>query len=216
MARALDIRSDLPPPRPAAELVRQHILDEAAHLFLTEGYNGTTLRRIAAAVGMKAGSIYHHVASKDDMLEEILVRGIEVMVHSFHHAAETTNGAGARTRLAAHIRAHLGSLFEHGPYTATHVTAFPYAPAGVRERIVPIRDGYEALWTELLAGLAAAGEIECGPSVQMTRLILMGSMNSSIEWFDPRGDRSVDQLADAITWQFCSAVGAAPDEGDTP
>jgi TetR/AcrR family transcriptional regulator, cholesterol catabolism regulator len=209
MARSIDIRSDLAAPMPAAATVRQHILDEAAHLFLTSGYAETTLRQIAASVGMKAGSIYHHFASKDEILETILVSGIDVMVQSFHQAREDTGSADAHTRLAAHIRAHLGSLFEHGPYTATHVTTFPYAPAAVRERIVPIRDGYEALWTDMLRAMAAVRAIDIGASVAMTRLILFGAMNSSIEWFDPNGDRSIDWLSEAITHQFWSGVSGS-------
>mgnify|MGYP002640764290 CR=1 FL=1 len=189
-----------------AVTVRQHILDEAAHLFLTAGYSETTLRQIAAAVGMKAGSIYHHFSSKDEMLEAILVRGIDVMVQSFHEARATTADADAHSRVAAHIRAHLGSLFEHGPYTAAHVTTFPYAPLEVRERIVAVRDGYEALWTDMLRAMAAVRAIDIGASVAMTRLILFGAMNSTIEWFDPNGDRSIDWLAEAITHQFWSGV----------
>ncbi len=186
--------------------MRQRILDEAAHLFLTNGYAETTLRKIAPAVGMKAGSIYHHYASKDEILEAILVRGIEVMVASFHEAKDATEGAPTDARIAAHIRAHLGSLFEHGPYTAAHVTTWHTAPVEIRQRIVPVRDGYEALWTDMLHEMADAGEVAARDSVAMTRLILFGSMNSSIEWFDPAGDRSVDWLAEAITHQFWAGV----------
>ena len=207
MARELDIRSDLPPPPPPGELARQRILDEAAHLFLTSGDAETTLRKIAPAVGMKAGSIYHHFSSKDEILEAILVRGIEVMVASFHEAKDATAGSAAFDRIAAHIRAHLGSLFEHGPYTAAHVTTWHTAPSEIRERIVPVRDGYEALWTDMLSEMTDAGDIITGESVGMTRLILFGSMNSSIEWFDPAGESSVDWLAEAITRQFWTGVG---------
>lgn len=206
MARPLDIRSELPPPAPLGSAAQLRLLDEAAHLFLTTGYAETTMRQIAAAAGMKAGSIYHHFASKDEMLEAILVRGIDVMVQSFHEARAATASADAQTRLAAHVRAHLGSLFEHGPYTATHVTAFPYAPPDIRERIVPIRDGYEALWTDMLRAMAAVGAIDMGPSVSMARLILMGSLNHTVEWFDPAGNQTVDQLADAIAQQFWAGV----------
>lgn len=206
MPRPLDIRSDLPSPAPLGTAAQLRILDEAAHLFLTTGYAETTMRKIAAAAGMKAGSIYHHFASKEEMLEAILVRGIDVMVQSFHQAREATADADAHTRLSAHIRAHLGSLFEHGPYTATHVTTFPYAPAEIRNRIVPVRDGYEALWTDMLRAMAAVRAIDVGVGVGMTRLILFGAMNSTIEWFNPEGDRSIDALAEAIAHQFWTGV----------
>ncbi|MGA0837535.1 MAG: TetR family transcriptional regulator, partial [Ilumatobacteraceae bacterium] len=45
---------------------RDRILDEAAALFLRHGYEGASLRQLADTVGMKAGSLYYHFASKDD------------------------------------------------------------------------------------------------------------------------------------------------------
>ena len=44
---------------------RARIMDEAATLFLRHGYEGTSLRQLADVVGMKAGSLYYHFASKD-------------------------------------------------------------------------------------------------------------------------------------------------------
>ena len=55
---------------------RDRILDEAASLFLKQGYEAASVRRIAEAVGMQAASIYHHFNSKEDLLEVILHRGL--------------------------------------------------------------------------------------------------------------------------------------------
>ena len=56
---------------------RTRILDEAARLFLARGYAETTLRDIADAAGVKAGSIYYHFDSKEELLGEVLDTGIE-------------------------------------------------------------------------------------------------------------------------------------------
>ena len=44
---------------------RQHVLDCAARLFRMQGYAATSLRDIAAASGMKPGSLYYHFPSKE-------------------------------------------------------------------------------------------------------------------------------------------------------
>ena len=41
--------------------------------------------------------------------------------------------------------------FEHGSFTAAHVTAFFTAPEELRSAIVPLRDDYEHRWNALLA-----------------------------------------------------------------
>jgi len=179
----------------------RRILDVAAALFLERGYTATSLRDIAAAVGVKSGSLYYHFSSKQALLRAILERGIDVMVEAFDAAAAATRGQSGRVRLAAHVRAHLAALYENGPYTAAHVTTFRTAPPGVSERIVPRRDAYEAMWTRLLEQLVEEGEISSDTSVGLCRLMLFGAMNSSVEWFDPQRG-SLDAFAEAITRQF--------------
>ena len=48
------------------------ILTIAASLFVLKGFEGTTMRDIAAAVGILPGSLYHHFASKEQLLHEIM------------------------------------------------------------------------------------------------------------------------------------------------
>jgi len=192
---------------------RQRILDVAAGLFLERGYLGTSLREIASEVGMKPGSLYYHFASKEALLEAILRRGIVVMVEAFQQASEETRGADGFTRFGAHVRAHLAALFENGPYTAAHVTTFRTAPPAVCEAIVPERDAYEAMWSELLRELKANDELGPETPIGLSRLALFGAMNSAIDWFDPeRG--SLDSFAEAITGQFWSGLSRPSNEDE--
>lgn len=186
---------------------RTRILDVAAALFLEQGYESTSLRQIADAAGMKAGSLYYHFDSKDDLLTAILERGIEVMHDAFDAAEEECRGAAPFDRLLAHVRAHLSALFEHGPYTAAHVVTFRTAPAAVRDAVVPARDAYEARWTVLLAQLQRDGAMQADVGVNIARLALMGAMNSSVEWFDTdRG--TIDAFAGTVARQFWKGVSA--------
>ena len=183
-------------------------MDEAAHLFLRHGYDGTSLRDIAAAVGMKAGSLYYHFASKDGLLEAILRQGMAVMVEAFEAAENATLGDSGRIRVEVHIRAHLAALYENGPYTAAHVTTFRTAPDGVRAVIVPERDAYEARWTALIRDLIESGELAADTAVGLARLIMFGAMNTSIEWFD-QGRGTLDGLANVIARQFWSGFSTS-------
>lgn len=192
---------------PSVDSGRDRIVDEAATLFIRHGYEGTSLRQLADVVGMKAGSLYYHFASKDDLLTEILRRGIDVMQIAFDEADTSTREAPAARRVEVHVRAHLAALYENGPYTAAHVTTFRTAPDAVRREVVPLRDAYEARWTELLRDLQERGAIDRDVDVTISRLALFGAMNSSVEWFDPsRG--SLDGFATAITHQFWNGVAA--------
>lgn len=61
--------------RPGAT-AREEILDAAAELFTTQGYATTSTRAIADAVGIRQSSLYHHFATKDDILEDLLSRTV--------------------------------------------------------------------------------------------------------------------------------------------
>jgi AcrR family transcriptional regulator len=191
---------------PAETSGRERIMDVAAASFLTHGYESTSLRRIADSVGMKAGSIYYHFASKDELLAEILRRGIDVMNEAFDQASSAPS-ADASALVAGHVRAHLGALYENGPYTAVHVTSFRTASKAVRSEIVVLRDAYEARWTSLLSSLQADGSLNPATDINLARLALFAVMNSSVEWFDQtRGN--LDAFAAVITTQFWNGVAA--------
>lgn len=205
-----------PQPTPDGPEGRQRILDVAAALFLARGYEGASLREIARDVGMKPGSLYYHFESKDALLEAILRRGITVMRVAFREAAETHAVSSARVRFAAHVRAHLAALFDYGPYTAAHVTTFRTAPSEVCARIVPERDLYEAMWSDLLSDFQAQGVLAPDAPLGFTRLALFGAMNSAVDWFD-RDRGHLDAFAQAIAHQFWfgMAVALEPrDQGD--
>src|SRR6202171_4473024 len=47
---------------------RRQILAAASELFARNGFEGTSIRDIAAASGVLSGSLYYHFASKEDLL----------------------------------------------------------------------------------------------------------------------------------------------------
>jgi AcrR family transcriptional regulator len=183
---------------------RRRVLDAAAERFVSQGYAATTLRQIAAAAGLKAGSIYHHFDSKESLFIAVLDDGIDVMTDAFDKVeAGADPAASSRQRVLDHVRAHLGAVFDHGSYTAAHITAFQTAPPTVREQVIPSRDRYEKMWSALLREIFADRPAS---DLRLNRLFLFGAMNTTIEWYDPTGPTSLDQLASAITDQFLTGV----------
>jgi AcrR family transcriptional regulator len=69
-----------PEPHPEAEHsnTRQRILDAALDLFTEQGYDGTSLREIAAQLGVTKAALYYHFESKEDILRALHMRLHEV------------------------------------------------------------------------------------------------------------------------------------------
>jgi AcrR family transcriptional regulator len=63
--------------RRPGKTARDEILDAAAELFTDLGYANTSTRRIADAVGVRQASLYHHFATKDDILDALLAGTVD-------------------------------------------------------------------------------------------------------------------------------------------
>ncbi|WP_076482823.1 TetR/AcrR family transcriptional regulator [Williamsia sterculiae] len=80
---------------------REEILDAAGELFTTHGYAGTSTRKIAEAVGMRQASLYHHFATKEDILVALLR---DTVVPSLEVARTATTDVPPAERLLSLVR----------------------------------------------------------------------------------------------------------------
>jgi len=174
---------------------RKRILDAAAKLFRESGYAAVSLRSIADAADMKAGSVYYHFKSKEEIVLEVLDLGIE-RVHSavdgvfsardsFHSVSSLIEGA---------ITAHLKTLLEHTDYTSANVRIYGQVPENIRIDALTVRRRYETLWDSILDYAAEKKALKESVNPRLFRLMLIGTLNATLEWFDPEKG-SVDDLA---------------------
>ncbi len=94
---------------PKAEATRQRILDTALNLFVTKGYEGTTMRDIAAEAGCSLGLTYRYFARKEDL--------VLVLYHRLAEELEEQVRTLPRASLAERFyRAMLAQLTLLAPY----------------------------------------------------------------------------------------------------
>lgn len=178
-----------------AEASRREILDTAARLFAARGYADTSLRDVAAAVGMKAGSLYYHFPSKEALAAEVLGIGVERIAEAVDRAiTDAPSDSGPRARVEIAIRAHLATLLHESDYTSAHIRCLHYAPEAVKRDLRDVRRRYEAVWSGLIAELLPEAE---DAERRHLRLALLGALNWSLEWFDPARD-DADAFAAAL------------------
>lgn len=172
---------------PAPEATRDQILAQAARLFRHQGYAATTLRQIADAAGIKAGSIYYHFGSKEEILGVVLddgIRAVEAAVVS--RVAALPPGASYRERIAAAIEGHLHGLLHHGDFTSANIRVYGQIPAEAKNRHRAVRGAYAKYWDELLQQARDSGELRSDIDAGVMRLFLIGALNWTVEWYNPR------------------------------
>ncbi len=188
---------------------RQHILDVSAALFSEKGYNGTPLRDIAAAANMKAGSLYYHFDSKEQLILEIMTTGVE---HIHQCAIRNVNAlpenSSTRAILDAAAKGHLEALLDKGDYSSTSIRNYGQIPESIRSVILKTRDKYEELWRQWLIEGQEKGEIRSGVNLKILRLSILSVLNRTMEWHRPKAGRlNAGEIAEIQIGFFWDGIG---------
>jgi AcrR family transcriptional regulator len=165
---------------------RDRILLEAARLFRHHGYAATTLREVADAAGVKAGSIYYHFESKEQILGEVLDKGITTGADTVRARVDALPAAAPwRDRIAAVIEGHLWGLLQHGDFTSANIRIYGQIPANAKTHHRIVRRAYSDYWDRLLESALASGELRQDTNTAMIRLFVIGALNWTVEWYNP-------------------------------
>jgi len=174
-------------------MTRDDILDAAAQVFRQKGFHGASMSAIADAVNLQKASLYHHVASKQEILLALLDRALEMLTD--HIAAISTQDIPADQKLRQMIRAYLSALAENADLTTVLLFEHRSLDKKTHARHVPQRDKFEGLWRDVLNEGVRTKVFDC-PDTGMAVRALMGIMNWTLTWYRPDGDRSIEQVAD--------------------
>ena len=173
---------------------RANLLECAISNFTARGYHGTSMRDIASDAGVTVASIYHHFPSKQDILQEIMVRTMTdtiAMTRSALVAAENVPSV----QLEAVVRA----------WTLFHTTRQKEALIGAselrslddvgRKLVVMLRDEQEAIFREVIDRGVSLGDFRTPFPREAARAVInMGYAIAS--WYRAGGSISPDQMAE--------------------
>lgn len=158
---------------------RQELIDAAAYLFASRGFEGTTMRDIAAHVGKTPGALYYHFTSKDDLLVAVHAQARKWGEAIFQEVQ--SSGEDPWQRLEKICAAHMEAMLERPDYAAVVTGSLPSADPKLLRQLVGVRDDWERRFRELIDALPLKGEAD----KKYIRLALLGAMNYSQVWFRP-------------------------------
>lgn len=177
---------------PRAEIVRV-----ATELFGRQSYPGTSMRDIAAEVGILAGSLYAHIAGKEALLLEIIERGIEEFYGQVKRAFDSNGSADEKLR--AMILAHVKVVAKHPQRTLIVFHQWRYLSEENQRRVRQRRREYESLFTLVLEEGVADGSFSSEIDVRVTVLSILGSLNWTPEWLSSDGPTPVEELSERLS-----------------
>ena len=187
---------------------RQELLMSAARLFRRKGFAATTTRDIATAAGMQSGSPFYHFKSKDALLYAVMEEGMRSALDRLLAAtrmpgyAGLTPAAQLRVLVTVHFDVLLGPGSDFVPVMLYESRSLPPRQHKALGQLIA---EYEALWLPVLTALHASGELRA--PVRLARLLILGALNWSVQWFDAKKGASLQELSDAAMVLFLRPCG---------
>ncbi|WP_191243666.1 TetR/AcrR family transcriptional regulator [Amycolatopsis deserti] len=171
------------------------IREAALELFTRKGFEATTMSDIGEAVGMRAPSLYKHVASKQDLLARIMVETMDNLLTAHRTAVANVSDPVERLRRAteAHVRYHARHRLE--AFVGTREIRGLTEPH--RTRVLDLRAEYEACFRTVIQAGADAGVFHVG-SVRLASYAILDLGMGVAVWYRANGEHPED----AVVWQY--------------
>ncbi|MES2481258.1 MAG: TetR/AcrR family transcriptional regulator [Pseudomonadota bacterium] len=190
-----------------ASETRENLLRLSARTFGMNGYSATTMRNIAEQAGIEAASIYYHFPSKEELVDEVMAQGADLILHHLNeHVDALPPGATAEQRFRAAVLGQMLGLVRHGDFALANSRLLGQLPDKVRERQIKRRERHQKRWNSLLEDLRTDGRIREDVDIHLARIFILGSINSVQTWFNPRKG-SLEKVAEQLCALFFDGVG---------
>ena len=185
---------------------RQELLRGAARLFRHQGFAATTTRDIAAAAGMQSGSPFYHFESKAALLFAVMEQGMRAALQCQAQVLQDSplHRHSPEALLRRLVRAHFDVLLGPGSdFIPVMLYEWRSLTPVQREAIATLQRHYESAWTAALDALCAAGRIRA--EARVARLMFLGALNWSVQWYKPRPGATLDELTEQAMLLFLPA-----------
>lgn len=180
-------------PKTDDEGPRNELITKSARLFREKGYEKTTVRDIAAAVGMQAGSWFYHFKTKQEILVAVMEQGMRRSLQDIE--AISVQSLPPREAFRQLVLAHLKTLLApHHDFIPVLLYEGRSLDKAERAKIVALTNRYEAIWDEVIDALHRSGD--WAMPTKLDKLFLFGSLNWTTQWFRAGAGMTIEELAD--------------------
>ncbi|MFB6819556.1 TetR/AcrR family transcriptional regulator [Streptomyces sp. NPDC056347] len=173
---------------------RGELLATAAEVFAAQGYNATTVRNIADAAGMLAGSLYYHFDSKESMIDEILSTFLDELWEGYD--AVLAAGLAPRQAIEALVTESFREIDRHRAAVAIYQKEARHLAAQPRfGYLVESQRKFEKAWLGTLERGVADHSFRADLDIRLTYRFVRDTVWVAASWYRPGGLHSPEEIA---------------------
>lgn len=173
---------------------REAIVHKAAALFAKRGFLGASMADLASACKTSKSLLYHYYASKEELLYAVMSSHIDQLIGELDAVMQLEAPPAEKFSVLVHafMRDYVGAA-NRQKVLLNDLENLPRAQRGI---IVSKQRKIIASMQGLLSELFGHGRNEADDRVRT--MLVLGMLNWTHTWFDPKGPLSSDALADMV------------------
>jgi AcrR family transcriptional regulator len=166
---------------------RREIIDAAAQVFKKNGFTGTSIGDVAAALGTDRATLYYYVGSKNELFDEVVTEAVEANVATAEAIRDSQ--APAPEKLRTLIESLIASYGEHYPFLYVFIQENLSQVAPKRSAWASTMRAHNKRYEDAVVAIVQqgydAGSLrDCGPA-WLVAYGIIGMAAWSNRWFDP-------------------------------
>ncbi|WP_104181532.1 TetR/AcrR family transcriptional regulator [Arthrobacter sp. B0490] len=173
---------------------RETLLRVCVEVFNLHGYDATSMGTLSERLGISKSAIYHHVESKEEILEQALSRALDALEEVI--ASEDSAAVSDLERLEHVVRRTVFVLVEQMPYVTLLLRL--RGNSDVELQALERRRSITGQVAAFIERAQKEGSIRTDLSSRSAARLLLGMINSIVDWYKPEAGKSTDALADTV------------------
>lgn len=175
---------------------KDQLLEAAARLFKQRGYAATSMRDIAAEVGIEAASIYHHLKSKEEILEVICFDLADRLTTAIAEVNDIYFNAEQKLRMA--IKNHVEIVTANTNFSAVFIQEWRNLTEPKLGEFRKLRDAYEK-GIRVIVKEGMDEDVFDTVDEKFAALTILSTVNWINEWYNPEGNMTPAQIAQKLS-----------------
>jgi AcrR family transcriptional regulator len=162
-------------------------------LIFEHGYEAMSLRQLASAVGIREGSLYNHINTKQELLFELVKEHMEQLLQ--HLEAALAGIEGPVERLQAFVAFHVHYHLVRQRQVFVINSELRSLEGGNYSSIVGMRRAYENRLAEILEEGVDQGAFQVG-DIRVTTYAILAMLTGVCTWYRPSGRLGRDEIVE--------------------
>jgi TetR/AcrR family transcriptional regulator, cholesterol catabolism regulator len=182
---------------------KQQIQEKATELFTEKGYAATSMRDLANHLGIEAASLYSHIRSKEEILQNICFKMAELF---FSSMSEVRKGKGTATeRMKEALKVHVRVITKDPAASAVFFNEWRHMSEPFLSEFLGMRNEYESIFINILKEGIENGDFKTMDE-KFGMLTLLSSLNWVHRWYKAEGKMSAEEVAEKLASMLIDGI----------